>query len=132
VATFIVNLAVFGFGEFDGDASAKFAELDESVVVGFVFGLLGFWLGARLSQRIPLDHAPNEIGARRPLIDDHMKNEEDRRYTPSQGELASIRKGRAEINRGDYKTLEQLRGDLEHSRCPAPPTAAPKISRHRQ
>jgi hypothetical protein len=62
VATFVVNLAVSGFGEFDGDAGAKFAELGESVVVGFVFGLLGFWLGARLSQRIPLDHAPNEIG----------------------------------------------------------------------
>jgi hypothetical protein len=53
--TFVVNLAAFGFSKFDGDAGAKFGLLGESFAVGFVFGLPGFWLGARLSQRIPLD-----------------------------------------------------------------------------
>jgi hypothetical protein len=46
-ATFVVNLAVFGFGRFEGDAGAK--------VIGFVLGLLGFWLGARRSRHLPLD-----------------------------------------------------------------------------
>ena len=54
IATSVVNIAVHG-SEFDGDAGAKFGLLAESVAIGLVFGLLGFWLGARLSRRIPLD-----------------------------------------------------------------------------
>ena len=33
--------------------------------------------------------------------------------TPSAGELAAIRLGRAEIRRGDYLSLDQLRHDLD-------------------
>jgi hypothetical protein len=54
VATFVANLAILGYGEFEGDAGAKFGLLGESILVGLVCGLLGFWLGSRLSLRIPL------------------------------------------------------------------------------
>ncbi len=35
--------------------------------------------------------------------------------TPSAGELAAIRRGRAEIRRGEYLSLDQLRHDLDAS-----------------
>jgi metal-responsive CopG/Arc/MetJ family transcriptional regulator len=37
-----------------------------------------------------------------------------RLYTPSKTELARIRKGRAEIRRGESVTLQQLLHDLDH------------------
>jgi predicted transcriptional regulator len=34
-------------------------------------------------------------------------------YTPSKAETAAIRRGRAEIKRGEFITLDQLKHDLE-------------------
>jgi predicted transcriptional regulator len=37
-------------------------------------------------------------------------------YSPTKSELAAIRKGRAEIKRGEYVTLQQLLHELDTSR----------------
>lgn len=37
-------------------------------------------------------------------------------YAPAKAELAAIRRGRAEIARGEYRTLEEILGDLDSSR----------------
>jgi predicted transcriptional regulator len=50
-------------------------------------------------------------------------------YTPSDAEIAAIRKGRAEISRGQYKTLQELRSDLDNSHREASRKADRKGSR---
>lgn len=50
-------------------------------------------------------------------------------YTPTKAELAGVRKGRAEIKQGEYKTLQELLGDLDHSHREASRKAAVKHSR---
>ena len=50
-------------------------------------------------------------------------------YTPTKAELAAIRKGRAEIKRGNFVTLEQLLHDLDTSRRRARTKTARKSSR---
>ena len=50
-------------------------------------------------------------------------------YTPTKAELAAIRRGRAEISRGDFVTLEQLKDELESSNRKARKKNARKPSR---
>jgi predicted transcriptional regulator len=35
-------------------------------------------------------------------------------YTPTKAELLAIRAGRAEINRGEYRALQEILNDLDH------------------
>lgn len=49
--------------------------------------------------------------------------------TPTKAELAAIRKGRAEIKRGKFVSLEQLLHDLDTPHRRARPKAARKSSR---
>lgn len=50
-------------------------------------------------------------------------------YTPTNAELAAIRRGRAEIDRGDFVTLDQLKDELEPSNRKAGKKSARKTSR---
>lgn len=50
-------------------------------------------------------------------------------YTATQAELAAIREGRAEIRQGEYKTLQELRSELDTSHRKASRKAARKSSR---
>jgi len=50
-------------------------------------------------------------------------------YTPTKSELAAIRKGRAEIKRGKFVTLQQLLNDLDTSRRRTRTKTARKSSR---
>ena len=50
-------------------------------------------------------------------------------YTPTKAELAAIRKGRAEIKRGQFVTLQQLLNDLDTSRRRTRTKTARKSSR---
>jgi predicted transcriptional regulator len=50
-------------------------------------------------------------------------------YTPTKAELAAIRKGRAEVSRGQYRTLQELQSDLDNSHRKAGRKAARKSSR---
>ena len=50
-------------------------------------------------------------------------------YKPSKGELAAIRKGEAEIARGEYVTLPDLLHDLDRHRRKGGTKAARKASR---
>jgi len=52
-----------------------------------------------------------------------------RTYTPTRGELAAIRKGRAEIKRGQFVTLEQLLHEMDTPRRKASTKNARKSSR---
>lgn len=55
IAVFVINLAIYGAQEFDGDAGAKFGMFGEAVAAGFVLSIVGFVVGARLARRIPLE-----------------------------------------------------------------------------
>jgi predicted transcriptional regulator len=50
-------------------------------------------------------------------------------YTPTKAELLAIRKGRAEIGRGQYKTLQEVLHDLDHPHRRAGRETARKGSR---
>ena len=50
-------------------------------------------------------------------------------YTPTKSELLAIQKGRAEIKRGQYVTLEQLRHELDNSHRPSGKKRARKSTR---
>lgn len=50
-------------------------------------------------------------------------------YAPTKAEVAAIRKGRAEIRRGQFKTLQELRSDLDNSHRKTSGKAARKITR---
>ena len=50
-------------------------------------------------------------------------------YRPTKAEAAAIRKGEAEIKRGDFVTLKDLLHDLDHRRRKGGAKAAPKNSR---
>ena len=49
-------------------------------------------------------------------------------YTPTKGELAAIRRGRAEIKRGEFVTLDQLKHALEFANRPPRKKGARKVS----
>src|SRR5271165_829074 len=48
---------------------------------------------------------------------------------PTRAELAAIRRGRAEIKRGDYVSLAQLHNELEPQDSKASPKRSRKVSR---
>jgi bifunctional DNA-binding transcriptional regulator/antitoxin component of YhaV-PrlF toxin-antitoxin module len=50
-------------------------------------------------------------------------------YRPTKAEAAAIRKGEAEIARGEIVTLNELLHDLDHRRRKGGAKAAPKTSR---
>jgi len=50
-------------------------------------------------------------------------------YTPTQTELGAIRKGRAEIGRGQYRTLQDVLHNLDHPDRKAGGKTARKSSR---
>ena|ERR1700730_16618437 len=50
-------------------------------------------------------------------------------YTPTKGELAAIRRGRAEIKRGEFVTLDQLKHDLESANRQPRKKGSRKVSR---
>jgi len=50
-------------------------------------------------------------------------------YTPTKTELAAIRKGRAEISRGQFVTLDRLLHDLDNTHRKARPKRDRKSSR---
>ena len=52
-----------------------------------------------------------------------------RTYKPTKAELAAIRKGEAEIARGEFVTMTELLHDLDHRRRKGGTKTARKISR---
>lgn len=50
-------------------------------------------------------------------------------YTPTKTELAAIRRGRSEIKRGHFVTLDELKNDLEAANRPSRKKGSRKISR---
>jgi len=50
-------------------------------------------------------------------------------YTPTKAELLAIHQGRAEISRGQYRTLQELLLDLDNQPCKAGRRTARKSSR---
>jgi predicted transcriptional regulator len=50
-------------------------------------------------------------------------------YTPTKAELLAIRTGRAEVSRGEYRTLQEILNDLDPARRKAGRKTARKSSR---
>ena len=50
-------------------------------------------------------------------------------YTPTKAEATAIRKGRAEMRRGEFVTLEQLLHEMDVKRRGAGPKGTRKVSR---
>jgi hypothetical protein len=67
LAAFSTYLALFSPSYFNGDAGAKFGVLGMSVLVGLIFSLTGFIVGARLSLRIPLNTADSQGQSELPI-----------------------------------------------------------------
>ncbi len=53
LGTFKVNLLIYGFEEFNGNAGAGFAVLLEGVFIGLILAVCGVPISIVLSRRIP-------------------------------------------------------------------------------
>jgi hypothetical protein len=53
LATFKVNLLIYGVEEFNGNAGAGFAVLTEGIFVGFILAVGGIPLSIILTKRLP-------------------------------------------------------------------------------